>query len=989
MRRRALLSKLTIVIMSIMLMFSLLEPVPLKSAEVSKAILETDGNFGSAELFKMLLNGQDYSGYIAQHKSNSFTDREIVVEASTYTHIEGDGFETLIDYEGQDGLSLKTGEQGNVEWTIDVPEAGFYHISTLYYPIVGKSSSIERSLLIDGKVPFEEAAYLEFDRIWSNELEQVKRDNRDNDLRPQQVEKPGWREVIFKDLEGYYEDPFQFYFTAGTHKISLVSQREPMVIRELKLFHHKGPASYEETLKFYQTKGIQATKDILITVQGEDAIAKSSPTLYAQTERMSPAVYPYSPSKTRVNTIGGYNWRIPGQWIEWEIEVPESGLYKIGFKSQQNFVRGIYSTRKLTIDGEVPFEEMKRVPFRFGSGYRLDVMGGNQPHLFQLEKGKHILRMEVSLGEFAPLIREIEESLFNLNAMYRKILMITGAAPDQLRDYRLEKQVPLLSETFMAESERLKYVSKELRRLSGGSSDSEALLKTMATQLDEMLDEPHTIPRRLGTYKTNTGGLGTWLLRTREMPLEIDAIYVASPDKELPKKGTGFFSELRHEIVTFVYSFFIDYNQIGNVSNDKKKRSVTVWIGSGRDQANTLKAMIDERFTPDTGINVNLKLVQMHTLLPATLAGQGPDVAMQIGNDIPVNYAMRNAAEDLTQFDDFEEVAKRFRSSAVVPYSYDDGVYALPETQTFNMLFYRKDVLNELGLSIPQTWDDVANIFAVLNKNHMEFGLPLVLQPTYPGENIPPNSVYAMLLMQNGGQFYREGGKESDLDSRTGIETFKTWTEFYTDYKLEREFDFPNRFRTGQMPIGIADYTTYNQLSVFAPEIRGLWGFIPVPGTKKDDDTISREVPSGGSGTILLQSAEDKESSWEFMKWWTSDESQTRFGREMESLMGAAARYPTANIKALDSLPWPVTDYENLKKQFETVRGIPEVPGGYFTGRHLLNAFYKVVVNSADQKVVGITITGEKAEPRETIVEYVQYIQEEIRAKREEFGLLE
>jgi ABC-type glycerol-3-phosphate transport system substrate-binding protein len=980
---------MTLAIIVIVLMIGLLHPVPLKSAEVSTDVTETEGNLSGDPLFKMLLAGQDYSDYKNQHESAAFIDREIVVEASTYTHIEGDGFEILSNYEDQDGLSLKTGEQGNVEWNINVPETGLYHMSALYYPIAGKSSSIERSLLIDGEIPFKEAAYLGFDRIWGDQLDQIERDNRGNDLRPQQIEKPEWRVALFKDFEGYYEEPFQFYLTAGNHKISLVSQREPMVIRELKLFHHMASSSYEETLKRYQGEGLQETKDILITVQGEDAIAKSSPTLYSQTERTSPAVYPYSPSKTRVNTIGGYNWRIPGQWIEWEIEAPETGLYKIGFKSQQNFVRGIYSTRKLTIDGEVPFDEMKRVPFKFGSGYRLDVMGGSEPYLFQLAKGKHILRLEVNLGEFAPLIREVEESLFNLNTMYRKILMITGSAPDQFRDYRVEKQVPNLLETFTEETKRLKSVSKELRRLSGGSSDSEALLKTMATQLDEMLADPRTIPRRLTSYKINTGGLGTWLLRTREMPLEIDTIYVASPDKELPKKGTGFFSRLKHEIVTFMYSFFIDYNQIGNVSNDKEKRSITVWIGSGRDQANTLKAMIDETFTSETGINVNLKLVQMQTLLPATLAGQGPDVAMQIGNDIPVNYAMRNAAADLTQFVDFREVEERFRPSAIVPYTYEKGVYALPETQTFNMLFYRKDVLNELGLSLPNTWDDVANIFAVLNKNHMEFGLPLVLQPAYPGENIAPNSVYAMLLMQNGGQFYRNGGKESDLDSRIGSETFKTWTEFYTDYKLEREFDFPNRFRTGQMPIGIADYTTYNQLSVFAPEIRGLWGFAPVPGTKQDDGTINRQVPSGGSGTILLQSAEDKESSWEFMKWWTNDETQTRFGREMESLMGAAARYPTANIKALDSIPWPVADYENLKAQFETVQGIPEVPGGYFTGRHLLNAFYKVVVNSADQKVFGIKIVGEKSEPREAFVDYVQYIQEEIHAKRKEFDLPE
>jgi ABC-type glycerol-3-phosphate transport system substrate-binding protein len=165
----------------------------------------------------------------------------------------------------------------------------------------------------------------------------------------------------------------------------------------------------------------------------------------------------------------------------------------------------------------------------------------------------------------------------------------------------------------------------------------------------------------------------------------------------------------------------------------------------------------------------------------------------------------------------------------------------------------------------------------------------------------------------------------------------------------------------------------YNQLSVFAPEIRGLWGFVPVPGTVQADGTLNRDVPGGGSAVMMLESAKDKEAAWEFMKWWTSTPVQAEFGREMEGLMGAAARYPTANIKALDSLPWPAEDYANLKAQFETVKGIPEVPGGYFTGRHLFNAFYKTVVG--------------QVEARESIMDYTQYIQDEIRIKRNEFGL--
>ena len=162
--------------------------------------------------------------------------------------------------------------------------------------------------------------------------------------------------------------------------------------------------------------------------------------------------------------------------------------------------------------------------------------------------------------------------------------------------------------------------------------------------------------------------------------------------------------------------------------------SITVWIGTGRDQAQVLKSMIDDTFTPEKNINVNLKLVQMHVLLPATLAGQGPDVAMQVGNEIPVNYAMRNAVVDLTQFPDFEDTTPRFRESAILPYRFNGGVFALPEQQVFNMLFYRKDIFEELDLKVPQTWEELYELIPALQKNHMDIALPLVQDPQFPGK---------------------------------------------------------------------------------------------------------------------------------------------------------------------------------------------------------------------------------------------------------------
>ncbi|AGI38758.1 hypothetical protein CSTERTH_03250 [Thermoclostridium stercorarium subsp. thermolacticum DSM 2910] len=282
-------------------------------------------------------------------------------------------------------------------------------------------------------------------------------------------------------------------------------------------------------------------------------------------------------------------------------------------------------------------------------------------------------------------------------------------------------------------------------------------------------------------------------------------------------------------------------------------------------------------------------------------------------------------------------------------------------------MFYRKDILDELRLEPPKTWDDVYYIIAVLKKKNLDFYLPV------SSNNVIDISAYAMLLYQNNGEFYTDGGKRSAFDSEIAIDVFRRWTQFYTNYKLPLQADFINRFRTGEIPVGIAPYTTYNTLVVSAPEIKGLWDFTVVPGTIQNDGTLRHDVASTTTAVIILKNAKDKEAAWKFIKWWTDKETQVRFGREMEALMGEAARYPTANIEALEELPWPLNDYRNLAEQWKWVRGYPQVPGGYFTGRHLENAFRKVVNNGENY--------------REALLDHVIYINDEIRVKRQEFNL--
>ena len=132
-----------------------------------------------------------------------------------------------------------------------------------------------------------------------------------------------------------------------------------------------------------------------------------------------------------------------------------------------------------------------------------------------------------------------------------------------------------------------------------------------------------------------------------------------------------------------------EYSRL-SVVEDKDKQ-LKIWINWGRDQAQVLNNLIQQSFTPETGISVNLELTAA-SVIKGMLSNTQPDLTLHMNRADPVNYAMRGALYDLKQFPDYDQVVERFIDSGTVPYTYKGGVYALPDTQNFYMMFYRKDI---------------------------------------------------------------------------------------------------------------------------------------------------------------------------------------------------------------------------------------------------------------------------------------------------------
>ena len=135
-------------------------------------------------------------------------------------------------------------------------------------------------------------------------------------------------------------------------------------------------------------------------------------------------------------------------------------------------------------------------------------------------------------------------------------------------------------------------------------------------------------------------------------------------------------------------------------------------------------------------------------------------------------------------------------------------------------------------------------------------------------------------------------------------------------------------------------------------------------GTKQADGTINHAANSAGSGAVIFNKVSNQAAAWDFVKWFTSTDIQVDYGKQIEALMGPMGSFDTANVEALEQLPWSTAEYEKISSQQSYLREVPIIPASYAVTRHINNAF-RMVVNDAGN-------------PRYTLMSYNDQIKSEI-----------
>ncbi len=962
-------------------------PVKKDETSVANEALEILGDAKWAEYKEKYGDKPNYKG------------NDIVIGADDVVSLP-EGGRVLSELDGKKNVVYLPGE-GKATWKVTVPETGLYAMDFIYYAIaeldgvdVSKAADIERTLRINGEVPFTEVRNLLMTKTWIDVLSDTQvlkdqngnitdivydQDAAGNERRPTKVEAPEWKTYTVCDPTGYYNGEFYFYLEAGENTITLEAQKEPVALESIVVRARETLMTYEQYVKYHERDlGHKVpSNDVSIRLEAEFATATSSSTIYGQNDSSSANTSPQHASYSWINDIGGrnesYNWSSVGQWIEWTFTVPEEGFYTINSRFLSSALEGLFVSRRLYIDGEIPFEEANNLEFIYDKGWQGGTFtDGTTEFEFFLEQGEHTFRLEVNYGNLGELISEVRSCVTRINEIYITILQISGTNPDPYMDYSYYKRIPDEIAEMNVLSNRLYAVSEQIMEISDGkSSSATATIENVARVLKDMAkDSERQIAKNFSALKSYIGNLGTWLNDIGRQALILDYFVIQPKGGELPQGNGSFFQSAWFEIQKFFYSFIRDNSAMGSVEAGEGVTKIEVWTTVSREYAQIIRSIVDESFAreyPD--IAVNLKLVTAGTLLPATLSGVGPDVMMDVASSDCVNYAVRGAVLDVSKYEGFDEVKTYFHESAWVPVTVAldsvDGeiaVYGVPEKQAFNVMFYRKDIFASLGLEVPNTWDEFNAIMPKLVSQNYIIGMPR-----------DPNTVN-MFIYQNGGSLYINGGTEISFSEDITLDAFTQLCDFFTTYRFPLTYDAANRFRSGEMPIFIGDYINFfNQFNTFAPEIKGLWGFTTIPGTVQEDGSVNKSVMATINSIVIMMDAADRgtdQAGFNFIKWWMSSTVQGQYANELVALLGPAGKYATANMDAFYDMSWTASELKEIQNQFNNLQAVPEMPGSYIIARNLEFAFLNVYNNDYV--------------PSEALQDYTSTINAEFQRKRDE-----
>ena len=872
----------------------------------------------------LVQNGSSYENYIAEHSDANKPSDTILLALDNCSAV-GTGICEISTSAETIGNLFWQGE-ADVSWNIEVKETGLYCFKMSYFSQSKKNSYVSFGISVDDEFPFDEAREIKFDRYWKNKHSIRLDSEHKNQILPE-IEQYNCTINAFAKSSEISDEPLYFYLSQGTHKLTLHGVNTDLYISSLKFSNNAAPKSYIEIYPSRETlEGISPLIDgKTIRVEAEMPEYTNSAALRPTSDRTDYTVSPSHPVYTRYNTIGADSWNTAGQKLFYEVTVPESGYYALNIKCRLKTGSGLSANRRISVNGAVPCKELNNIEIAYSADWQTfsPSTEGGRTIFVNLKAGKNIIAFEAINGETGEALRKLNNVICELS--------------DSVGSTEINEKFGEFAEEISAAKSRIEAASG--RKINASEID---ILVNLLRKYE------NKAPENFSDLKKSLKSVFDWIKINNNRSVEMDYFELRTVHENFSEISRNFFKQMAFGFQRFFGSFFENFTTVS-----ENNSGTEILVASGKNDAQLISSLVSGEYPEE--VSVTIGSGGSGSLLEMALAGKTPDVALLVDEEEVYELARRGLIVNLAGFPDYADVENRSPAGVSKLFEYNGGKYGIPLTNSYPMMFYREDILEELGLSVPESWDDLTEMLPVLNEKGLTVGLGS------PSDFSAGNAF--MLMMSQSGQSF--GGSELNLNEDYAKEAFARYVDFYDKYGCPQDYNAVRMFKSGKMPIVIADYAEfYGELSS-ASDLRWRWKIAHVPGTRRTDENgnaiLDFSVNSNSHCAVIFADCKDISKAWEFVSWFSQPEIQTEFGVIHEA--STSEKYFPANLTSVYDFSTSEINYDRLRLQASRIN---EIPKSAMTASRRLGIYEAFLESQKSNR-----------SPKELIAEYGRAISEE------------
>jgi multiple sugar transport system substrate-binding protein len=305
--------------------------------------------------------------------------------------------------------------------------------------------------------------------------------------------------------------------------------------------------------------------------------------------------------------------------------------------------------------------------------------------------------------------------------------------------------------------------------------------------------------------------------------------------------------------------------------------TLTMWDYFQPDSASDLAVieLIDEYEEANPNVTVEREFIAYadlkKTLLQSASAAALPDIAI-VNSPDHQQFAELGIAVDLTEQLDEWGALDQYPEGLIASAQYEGGIYGLPITANCLAVFYNPAMLEEAGVDVPTTWEEMEEVAAALTGDG-RYGL------AYSAIN-NQQSVFQFLPA-----LWQSGADLDDLKSDEAAAALDYWAGLIDAGSVSREalnWDqaaVAAEFGQGRAAMMINGPWQIPFLATEAPDLDYAVALMPVG---------EEEASVTGGENYMILNGDNQDPAWDFVRWMNEPE-------QVERLVVASGSLPTRN----------------------------------------------------------------------------------------------